>query len=103
MKKIIILIIFAFIFFTACTEEEYIAQFNGTRPFPGVISEQEMVRGLFGKYHGRKNSSVNEMLQKYPDWEKAVVGDIVLVQDLWTGWKNVEPYYYCITLRLPVR
>ena len=101
MKKIIILIICALIFIAACTEEEYIAQFNGTRPFPDVISEQEMVRALFKAYHGEGNGSVNEILQEYPEWEKAVVGDIVLVQDLWTNWKNEEPYYYYITLRLP--
>lgn len=95
---------------TAILNDSEFTQEEKTRPAPNVISVEETMYGLVDDLRGRHANLTNQYLSAVNSSKKKAaditisdlqtidIGDLVLVEDLGSPIKDIEPYFYHISV-----
>ena len=107
MKLLSIIILFTLLVLNGCIDvyndsevNTLINNYSDQRPYPNVISERDMLKRLITQVR-RNKDSIKSWLLLNPINANSGIGEIVLVEDIDSPFKEEQPYYYFVTLALP--
>ncbi len=96
------------------SKDSYFTQEERTRPFPNVISKEELAYGMVGDMFGNKADFTRKTIDRivnpsarsddpaedayYENLKTAEIGSVVLVEDLGSPLKDEDPYFYYVNI-----
>lgn len=124
MKKSILALFLSMVFFSSCeclngkkesederrirvlakykklAKEMLLPNYSDVRVLPNVLSEKETMNVVLDDAFSIDYDHYARLLEETPSWKDAEVGNLILVQELTPGGKEINPYYYIIFAQL---